>query len=147
MLMSCTKKIIQRQLRKTVWEIEDMVWMEEHEREKWFLEIDQRLRARLSELARRSGLTDQVGRPELTTELVVGVRSGKEGGGVYQAMKRKLQKSAERDASDWLWWTVAALQHEGVVSASAQRQNRGRTSIQAEQLNWRAEGEHPVFAS
>ena len=84
------EKIIQRQLRKAVWEIEDMVWMEEYEREKWFLEIDQRLRARLSELARRSGLTDQVGRPELTTELVVGVRSGKEGGGVYQAMKRKL---------------------------------------------------------
>ena len=137
-LMSCSKKTIQRQLRKTVWEIEDMVWMEEQEREEWFSELDLRLRARLSELARRSGVMDQVGRPELTTELVVDVRRGKEGVGVYQAMKRKLQKSADRDASDWLWWTVAALQHEGVVSASAQRQNRGRTTIQPQQLNWRA---------
>ena len=93
--------------------------MEEQEREEWFSELDLRLRARLSELARRSGVMDQVGRPELTTELVVDVRRGKEGVGVYQAMKRKLQKSADRDASDWLWWTVAALQHEGVVTAIA----------------------------
>ena len=121
-----------------MWEIEDMVWMEEQKSEKWFSELNQRLRAQLSELAARSGRKDQVGRLELTTELVVDMRSGREGGGVYQAMKRRLQQSACWDASDWLWWTVAAIQREGVVSAGAQRQSRGRTSIQSQQLNWRA---------
>ena len=127
-----------QQLQKCVWEIGNRVWMEEQTGEKWFSELDQRLRARLRELALTGGVNDQVGRPDLTTELVVDVRSGREGGGVYQAMKRKLQKKEGWDASDWLWWTVAAMQREGVVSASAQRQNKGRISIQAQQLNWRA---------
>ena len=77
-----------------------MVWMEEQTGEKWFSELDQRLRARLRDLALTKGANDQVGRPDLTTELVVDVRSGREGGGVYQAMKRKLQKKDGWDASD-----------------------------------------------
>ena len=136
--MSCEKKRIQRQLQKCVWEIGNMVWMEEQTGEKWFSELDQRLRTRLRELALSKGANDQVGRPDLTTELVVDVRSGREGGGVYQAMKRRLQKEDGWDASDWLWWTVAAMQREGAVSASAQRRNKGRISIQTQQLNWRA---------
>ena len=108
-----------------MWEIGNMVWMEEQTGEKWFSELDQRLRTRLRELALSKGANDQVGRPDLTTELVVDVRSGREGGGVYQAMKRRLQKEDGWDASDWLWWTVAAMQREGAVSASAQRRNKG----------------------
>ena len=65
-----------------MWEIEDMVWMEEQKSEKWFSELDQRLRAQLSELAAGSGRKDQVDRPELTIELVADVRSRREEGGV-----------------------------------------------------------------
>ena len=31
----------QRRLQKCVWEIENMVWMEEQKNEKWFSELDQ----------------------------------------------------------------------------------------------------------
>jgi hypothetical protein len=91
--------------------------------------LDARLRAGLLKLAKGGG-KDAMGRLRLTQGMVVGLRDGSAGEGVFRAMTRLVKRHREGGervtAGDWLWWRVAELQKAGLVSPGAQRRRPSR---------------------
>ena len=101
--------------------------------------LSTRLIAQMGQLARSGNEKDKVGRWRLTTEQVAAVRDGGSGGGVYKAMTTMLKRERDKSAADWLWTVVTAMQFRGLVSADAQRRNKGKTLNESVQLGGAAE--------
>ena len=113
-------------------------WLDEVElAESRYSELSKRLRKHLEALAVKTKRRDQVARRVLTSEQVASVRDGSSGDGVYKAMTRMLRAEEDKRAADWMWKIVATMQREGVVSADAQRRNRGRNVTTSTQIGWR----------
>ena len=117
----------------------DTQWLQELESAgSRYSALSTRLIAQMEQLARHGNEKDQVGRWRLTTEQVAAVRDGSSGGGVYKAMTTMLKGERDKSAADWLWTVVAAMQFRGLVSADAQRRNKGKTLNESVQLGWRS---------
>ena len=117
----------------------DTQWLQELESAgSRYSALSTRLIAQMEQLARHGNEKDQVGRWRLTTEQVAAVRDGGSGGGVYKAMTTMLKGERDKSAADWLWAVVAAMQFRGLVSADAQRRNKGKTLNESVQLGWRS---------